>query len=140
MVPCTCSFANLRLSSASRCSSGRSAPRSSRSSSPALHAAAAASASPDLSLHRIVTPFEVLRLDAAQHPRGRLVGEPRVLRQGPRPVPGEERGEAAVQLLGLLALEVEVVVRLPAQVHVRVVVGDARDAAALQQRQRRART
>ena len=85
---------------------------------------------PDLGAHSIVTPFEVRGLDAAHDSRRRLVGEPRVLRQGRGPVPGEERADVAVQLLGLVALEVEVMVGLPAQEDVGVVVGEARHAAA----------
>jgi len=84
---------------------------------------------PYLDAHRIVTPFEVLLPQAAQHARRGFVGELRVLRQRGRPVPGEDGADPPVQLLGLLVLEVEIVVRLPAQEHVGVVVGEARDAA-----------
>src|SRR6185503_20417310 len=42
----------------------------------------------------------------------------------------------ALELLGLRALEIEVAVGLPAQVHVGVFIGKARDAASLQQGER----
>src|SRR5258706_8096770 len=86
--------------------------------------------------HRIVTPIEVLPLDTAAHARGGLFAQPRVLRQGAGAVPGEESGQAPVELLGLRALEIEVVVRLPAQKDVGVLIGEARGAAGRQQRQR----
>ena len=45
---------------------------------------------PDLGLHRIVTPFEVLAFDATKHARGGVLGELCILGQRLGPVPGEE--------------------------------------------------
>src|SRR5438094_843408 len=84
----------------------------------------------------IVPPNDVLAREAAAEAARRFFAEARVLRQRRGAVPVVECIDALVELRGLLAMDIEIISRAPAQPRIGVVVGQPDRAAAGEQRQR----
>src|SRR5207302_4423482 len=95
-----------------------------------------AQAFPHLRHQRIVPPNDVLARQAVAQAARRFFGEARVLRQRLGAVPVVERSDALVELVGLLAVHVEIVSGERAQPGIGVVVSEPDRAAAGEQPER----